>query len=187
MGESPLMGTRVWECIGAGRLGGKLLTHYCKTYSWEIEFGEQNHLNKGESRKKEYYFSYEYTGTTYQEARRICRGKGGGWDVASFQAKPSQEKYLGRMRFARGGWVYDKSVANIQKALWPLIETWDAFWVRNAENSNQCLSFYKYRRGGSECTWGLVSGLKCKERDASYFQEASCDQGNTFVCERDLW
>ena len=87
-------------------------------YNWEYEFGDQggvNHLNEGESRKKEYYFEYEYTGTTYQQARRICRGKGGGWDVASFQAKPSYEKDpSGRMRFARGGWVYDKSVENIQ-------------------------------------------------------------------------
>ena len=80
-----------------------------------------------------------------------------------------------------------RNFSNTRKALWPLIETWDAFWVRNAENSNSCLSFYKYRRVVYKCTWGLVTGMKCKERDASYFQEESCDQGNTFVCERDLW
>ena len=84
-------------------------------YSWEIDFDQQNKLIKSESRKKEYYFSYDYTETTYEEARRICRGKGDGWDVASFQAKPSYElDHTGMTRFARGGWTYDNSVANIQ-------------------------------------------------------------------------
>ena len=55
------------------------------------------------------------SGITYEEARKICRGKGDGWDVASFQAKPSYElDHTGMTRFARGGWTYDNSVANIQ-------------------------------------------------------------------------
>ena len=84
-------------------------------YSWEYEIDQQNHLIKGESRKKEYYFSYDYTGKTYEEARKICRGKGDDWDVASFQAKPSYElDYTGMTRFARRGLTFDKSVENIQ-------------------------------------------------------------------------
>ena len=85
-------------------------------YSWEIEFTQQNQQIKGESRKKEYYFSYDYTETTYEDARRTCRRKGDGWDVASFQAKPSYEfvDHTGMTRFARRGGIYDKSVANIQ-------------------------------------------------------------------------
>ena len=84
-------------------------------YSWEIEFTQQNQLIKGESRKKEYYFSYDYTVKTYKEARKICRGKGDGWDVASFQAKSSYElDYTGMTRFARRGLTYNKSVENIQ-------------------------------------------------------------------------
>ena len=75
-----------------------------------MEFAEQNHLIKSESRRKEYYFEYGYSGTTYEDARRTCRRKGAGWDVASFQAKPSYGK---DRKFATSGQVYDKSVANI--------------------------------------------------------------------------
>ena len=73
-------------------------------------------------------------------------------------------------------------IKNNRKALWPLIETWDAFWVRNVENSNNCLDFYMYRSGGKSCN--TPTGLSCYEPDL--FKKASCDQEKTFVCERDL-
>ena len=57
-------------------------------YNWEIKFPEDGHLVKSESARKQYYYHYYQTATTYDDARRICRSTGDGWDVASFQAKP---------------------------------------------------------------------------------------------------
>ena len=88
-------------------------------YTWEIEFPEDKHLIKSESRKKQYYYNYYQTGTTYKDARKICQSRGEGWDLASFQAKPY--KYL-LYNNEKGNWWwyyssyddYYKSVQNIE-------------------------------------------------------------------------
>jgi len=131
---------------------------YCLTYTWNVEYSDDSRLLKNDSKTKEYYFNYYQIGTTYEDARKICQNKGRGWDVASFQAflpKGERGEFLN----------YERSVKNIEEALSPLIETWDAFWVKNEDNKRQCLDFDKN----------------------SFLQETSCDNKRTFVCERGLY
>ena len=55
-------------------------------YTWNVEFPEDRHLIKSQSRRKQYYFHYYQTGTTYGAAKIRCQDKGAGWDLANFQA-----------------------------------------------------------------------------------------------------
>jgi len=100
--------------------------NYCNAYTWNVEYPEDRHFIKSQSRRKQYYFNYYQTGTTYEDARRICQSMGDGWDVADFLP-----------------WkTYKGSIKNIKEALLPLVETWDAFWVNLFEVfDKQCLDF----------------------------------------------
>ena len=62
-------------------------------YTWNVEFPENRHLIKSESRRKQYYFNYYQTGTDYYDARKKCQDKGTGWDLANFQALSPTENY----------------------------------------------------------------------------------------------
>ena len=82
-------------------------------YDWKIEY--HRHLVKSESRRKQYYYNYDFTGKTYEEAKKICRGEGKGWKVANFQTKPSyQLDHQNKKVFAKSGEVYEQSVRNIE-------------------------------------------------------------------------
>ena len=72
-------------------------------YTWEFEVTEDRHLIKTQSKRKKYYYNYYQYSTTYEEASRICKSKGIGWDVASFQAV-----------YATEGDLYERSIKNIQ-------------------------------------------------------------------------
>ena len=81
-------------------------------YDWKIE--HHKHLVKSESRRKQYYYNYDFTGKTYEGAKKICRGQGVGWKVASFQALPSyQLDRQNKKVFAESGEVHEESVINI--------------------------------------------------------------------------
>jgi len=126
---------------------------YCNAYTWNVEYPEDRHMIKSQSRRKKYYFNYYQYATTYEDARKSCQSRGDGWDVADFQAVPWK--------------TYGDSVKNIKEALLPLIETWDAFWVKNEDDEKQCLDFDS-------------------DRSDYTFKYASCDSKKTFVCEKDL-
>ena len=87
-------------------------------YTWEVEFPEDNHLIKSESRKKQYYFNYYQTETTYKDARKVCQSRGNGWDLAAFQTKPilflwyDYDKARWQLSYYQDD--YDKSVKNIE-------------------------------------------------------------------------
>ena len=84
-------------------------------YTWEIEFPEDKHLIKSESRRKQYYYDYYQTETSYEVARKICKSRGDGWDLASFQAKPYIDRCLERSYCSATNLdSYDKSVKNIE-------------------------------------------------------------------------
>ena len=71
-----------------------LLNFSITAYTWNVEYPEDRHLIKSQSRRKKYYYNYYQYGTTYEDARRICQSKGDGWDVANFQAlSPKGESY----------------------------------------------------------------------------------------------
>ena len=89
----------------------------CSLYFPNVEFPEDRHLIKSQSRRKTYYYNYYQTSTTYYDARRICQSKGDGWDVASFQAAPNY--YLNHEGNSVKGqtWIsgdYEKSVRNVE-------------------------------------------------------------------------
>ena len=67
-----------------------------------MEYPEDRNMIKSQSRRKTYYYNYYQTGTTYEDARKVCQTMGDGWDVANFQAVPS---YMHSK--------YDKAVLNI--------------------------------------------------------------------------
>lgn len=45
-------------------------------YSWDVEFPEDRHLIKSQSRRKSYSYDRSHTEKTYDEAARICQEKG---------------------------------------------------------------------------------------------------------------
>ena len=67
---------------------------------------------KSESRRKQYYYNFDQTGTSYENARRICKSMGTGWDVAGFQSDPSYT--WKNFAYRTEGKVYEKSVRNIE-------------------------------------------------------------------------
>ena len=69
-----------------------LLLPFSADYFWEIEFPEDRHLIEKESRRKQYYYDYYQTATTYDDARKICQDRGEGWDLAGFQAIPDVDR-----------------------------------------------------------------------------------------------
>jgi len=149
---------------------------YCSTYTWNVEYPEDRHMIKSQSRRKQYYFNYYQTGTYYEDARKICQSKGSGWDVASFQAVPSFKNS-----------DYDKAVLNIKEALSPLIETWDAFWVKKSNSNVHCLDFNKYRTNvDSQICFMSDDFVLDKCTIENFVQRANCANKRTFVCEKDL-
>jgi len=146
---------------------------YCNAYTWSVEYPEDRHMIKSQSRRKLYHFNYYQTGTTYDDARKVCQIMGNGWDVANFQTVPSLEHS-----------EHDKAILNIREALSPLVETWDAFWVKNSNSVIHCFDFNKYRSNVDEqfCFTSDNFDLdKC-----NVVQRANCDNLKTFVCEKDL-
>ena len=70
-----------------------------------------------QSKRKRYHFKYEYTGTTYENARKICQNKGEGWDLATFQTRPKyrydEPRFRKKLFFETLCQDYDDSLKNI--------------------------------------------------------------------------
>lgn len=149
--------------------------NYCQEYTWEVEYPKERQMILFATKRKQYYFNYEYTGTTYENARTICRNRGEGWDLATFQVRPRYERDDPRSKlfFENWGPAYDKCLKNIMEALQPLIETWDHFWVRDARGSKE------YGQLGFN-----------RQRKEHYFRFYRTENNNndkkSFVCERSL-
>ena len=57
-----------------------------------------------------YYFYYYYYGTSFKHADKVCRSKGEGWQVATFQTLFEFED----MDVKAYGDLYEKSLRNIE-------------------------------------------------------------------------
>jgi len=142
---------------------------FCLHYWWSF-IVDDDHLLIRESRQgvsktgtkeKNLYFYYYHTGTSYWKAVELCRARS--YEVASFQAL--FEFKNGQLQTDSD--LYGKSIKNIEKALDPLDQTFDVFWIRN-ENSDvsKCLQYNRYA--------GWNERVKA----------VNCNWGRTFVCEK---